>query len=481
MSELKEKTVKSMIWNALDSFSIQGVQFLVMLFMARLLSPGDYGLVGMAAIFIAVSNSLIDSGFSQALIRKQERTEVDKSTVFYFNIVVSVLLYSITFVCAPLVADFYKMPLLADVIKVLCVVFFLNSLSVVQRAEFTAKLDFKSLMKASSIGAVVSGIAGVLMAWAGYGVWALVGQQIASAFITMVLLWKMSDWRPIKAFSWASFREMFSFGSKLMLSGLIGTIYKEIYPIVIGKLFSASDLGHYNRAKHFAQFPSTNLTNIMHRVSYPVLCQIQNEEERLRTLYRKFLNLSAFVVFPLMMILSALAIPLTNVLIGEKWLFCAQILQVVCFAMMWYPIHAINLNLLQVKGRSDLFLNLEIIKKILGVSMLFLTAPYGIMVMCYGQIVNSLLALIINTYFTGKLIDFGFFKQMKDYFPTLLLGLVMFSVVWGVTFIINNQYIVLVVGGLLGAVIYLGGSILFRFSELQDIKDMLLKRGKKNE
>ena len=470
MSEsLKDKTSKGLLWSAVERFSVQGIQFLVMLVMARLLTPDDYGLVGMAAIFIAITGSLVDSGFSQALIRKQNRTDVDKSTVFYFNIIVSIVLYGVIFVMAPYVSDFYEMPILTWVIRMICLVCIVNSFGVVQRAEFITKLDFKSLTVSTLLASAVSGCIGIYMALSGYGVWALVTQQVVSAVITNLVLWILSKWRP-------SFHDLFSFGSKLMLSGLLDTTYKQIYPMVIGKLFSSDSLGNYNRASHFAQFPSSNLTSIMQRVTYPVLCGIQNEDDRLRTIYRKFLKVSAFVVFPLMMLLSALSFPMIDVLIGEKWRYCSELLQIICFAMMWYPIHAINLNLLQVKGRSDLFLKLEIIKKILGIVVLVASAPFGLIAMCYAKIGSSLICLVINTYYTGKLINVGFMKQMYDLFPTLLLSGVMFITVLLMTHRIENQYLTLIVGGVSGLLIYLTGSIVFKFQELQDVKALFIKK-----
>ncbi len=477
MSEsLKDKTSKGLLWSALERFSVQGIQFLVMLVMARLLTPDDYGLVGMAAIFIAITGSLVDSGFSQALIRKQNRTDVDKSTVFYFNIIVSIVLYGVIFVMAPYVSDFYEMPILTWVIRMICLVCIVNSFGVVQRAEFITKLDFKSLTVSTLLASAVSGCIGIYMALSGYGVWALVVQQVVSAVITNLVLWILSKWRPLVVFSWESFHELFSFGSKLMLSGLLNTTYGQIYPIVIGKLFSADSLGNYNRASHFAQFPSSNLTTIMQRVTYPVLCGIQSEDDRLREIYRKFLKMSAFVVFPLMMLLSALSFPMIDVLIGEKWRFCSELLQIICFSLMWYPIHAINLNLLQVKGRSDLFLKLEIIKKILGISVLVASAPFGLVAMCYAKIGSSIICLVINTYYTGKLINVGFVKQMSDLFPTLLLSGVMFIAVLLLTYLIENQFLTLIVGGGAGLLIYLAGSTIFKFQELQDVKALIRKK-----
>ena len=473
---LKQKTVKGILWSTVERFSVQGVQFLIMIVMARLLTPHDYGLIGMLAIFIAVAQSLIDSGFSQALIRKQDRTEVDNNTVFYFNIVVSVLLYLILYVSAPSVADFYNTPQLCPVMRVICLGIIFNSLAVVQRALLTIRIDFKTQAKATLIAAVTSGIVGITMAYHSFGVWSLVTQQLLNLGLNTGLLWLLSKWRPQLVYSWQSFHELFAFGSKLLASGLLDTIYRNIYPIVIGKLFSASSLGHYTRAQHFSEFTSSNITGIIQRVTYPVLCEIQDDDTRLAGIYRKFLKLSAFIIFPLMIGLSSVAKPLVNLMLGSQWEFCGQLLQIICFSMMWFPIHAINLNLLQVKGRSDLFLRLEIIKKILGVSVLCITAPFGLVMMCYGQIFNSLIALIINTYYTGKLILVGFFRQMCDLLPTLTLCLVLFALILTVNHFISGDITKLCVGIAIGTGFYFLASHFLKFSELEELISLLKRK-----
>lgn len=473
---LKSKTVKGVVWSSIERFSTQGVQFLIMIIMARLLTPKDYGLIGMLAIFLAVAQSLIDSGFSQALIRKQDRTDVDNSTVFYFNIVVSSALYLILFIAAPFVADFYNQPELTSVMRVVCLGVILNSLAVVQRALLTVRIDFKTQAKASLSAAVISGCIGIVLAYCGFGVWSLVVQQLLNLSVNTLLLWIFSKWRPIAVFSWKSFHELFAFGSKLLASGLLDTLYRNIYPIVIGKLFSASSLGHYTRAQQFSEFPSSNVTGIIQRVTYPILCGIQDETERLEAVYRKFLKLSAFIIFPLMIGMSAVARPFIDIVLGTQWGFCGQLLQIICFAMMWYPIHAINLNLLQVKGRSDLFLRLEIIKKILGITVLCITAPFGLVVMCYGQIFNSIVALVINTYYTGKLINVGFIRQMKDLLPTILLSLIMFWAILLVDGFIETNMYRLVIGVLVGIIVYASGSYIFKFKELQTLFSLIRRK-----
>lgn len=478
MNNLKSTAVHGMIWSAVERFSVQAVQFVVTLVMARLLSPTDYGLIGMLTIFIALSQTLIDSGFSQALIRKQDRTEVDNSTVFYFNIVVGFILYLILYVSAPFVSDFYNEPQLCALMRVVCIGVIINSLAVVQRALLTVKVDFKTQAKASLVAAIVSGIIGITLAYTGFGVWALAIQQLLSLSINTLLLWLLSHWKPIWAYSWKSFRELFAFGSKMLASGILDTTYNNVYQIVIGKVFSASSLGQYTRAHQFATLPSSNITGILQRVSYPVLCKIRNDDERLAHAYRKFLKMSAFVVFPMMTLFAGLSPSLVPMLIGEKWAFCSQLLTIICFSMMWYPINAINLNLLQVKGRSDLFLKLEIIKKIMGVTILCISVPLGLVVMCYASIVSSIISLVINTYYTDKLINVGLFKQMRDILPTLLMSMVVFTVVYGMHFTIANIYVQCVVGFVVGLSIFLTISYMFHFSELNELNKIFQKHFK---
>ena len=474
---LKNKTVKGTIWSTLERFSVQGIQFIVMIIMARILTPADYGLVGMLAIFIAVSQSLIDSGFSQALIRKQDRSEIDNSTVFYFNIGVGLILYLILFLSAPLIADFYNEPQLIPITRIIGLSLVFNSLAVVQRALLTIKLDFKTQAKASFVGALISGTIGITMAYTGFGVWAIVWQQISNLVTVTVLLWILSHWKPVWAYSWKSFCELFGFGSKLLASGLLNTIFNNLYLIVIGKFFKATDLGYYTRAHQFTDFASSNITGIFQRVTYPVLCTIQNDNQRLSDVYRRLLKTSAFIIFPLMMGLAAVAKPMVISFLTEKWLFSAVLIQILCFSQMWYPVHSINLNLLQVKGRSDLFLKLEIIKKIISVIVLCVTLPLGLIPLCIGSIFSSLIALIINTHYTGKLIHLGFFRQMKDLLPTLLLSLAVGGSVYiTVTYIPLNSWIALSVGVIEGILMYAGLAKILRFSEFNELLSIIQRK-----
>jgi len=471
-NSLKNKTLHGLAWSSIENFAPQIVSFIVMLVVARILSPKDYGLLGMLTIFTAISNSLVNSGFSQALIRKQNRTETDCSTVFYFNFVVSVILYFILYLAAPWIAKFYNEPQLCELARVLFLVIIINATAVVQRALYSASINFKTIAKATLTSSVISGTAGIIMAISGFGVWTLVFQTLLNTTINVLLLWWFSTWKPKLLYSWKSFKELFSFGSKLMISGLIDTLYGNMYTIVIGKVFSAHSLGHYSRAKHYSNLLSSNLTGILQRVTYPVLCKMQDNDEQLRINYRKLLRLSAFVIFPMMCGLASVSYPLIEVMIGKKWHFASTLLIPMCFTGMWYPIHAINLNLLQVKGRSDLFLKLEIIKKIIGVTVLFATLPYGLVFMCWFRILNQFISLILNTYYTGKLIKVGFIRQMRDLLPSLLLSLCLFGVCFSECNMISNSWLKLLIAIPSGFAIYFFGSKLMKMQELSYLRSL---------
>lgn len=470
MSEnLKKDTTKGVFWSLIERFGTQGVQFLVMLVMARLLSPNDYGVVGLLVVFVSIAQAFVDGGFSQALIRKKDRTEIDNSTVFYFNIVVSVVIYLIFYLFAPYVSVFYNMPTLTPFMRVICLSIIINAFGVVQRALFNANIDFKAQAKASLIAIVISGAIGITLAFRGVGPWALVWQQLSNLIVNTLFLWIYSEWRPLLAYSWKSFNELFSFGSKLLATSLLNAIYNNIQTIVIGKLYSAKSLGLYSRAAHFADLPSQQFTSVFMRVTFPVLCKVQDDFERLTSVYRRMLRVSAYIVFPLLIGMAAVAHPMIRVFIGEQWIECAYMLQIICFAEMWYPIHAINLDILQVSGRSDLFLKIEIYKKIVSLALLAISAPFGIIAMCYSNLLSSLICLYINTYYSSKILGISLLSQLKDLFPTISLAMVMFVIVQVVIFFISNVFAQLVVGIILGVIVYISLSYILRFSELKEL------------
>ena len=464
------------MWSAIERFSVQFVQLIIQILIARILSPDDFGIIGMIAIFIAIAQSFIDSGFSNALIRKRDRTDIDNSTVFYFNIVVGAVFYLLLYLCAPAIAKFYNTPILVPVTRIVGLGVIFNSLAVVQRANLTAKVDFKTQAKASLISVIISGGCGLFLAYKGFGVWSLVAQTLLNGGCNTIFLWIFAKWYPKWVFSWKSFREMFSFGSKLLLSGLMDTLYKNIYTIVIGKFYSAGDLGYFTKANQLASFPSSNITGILQRVTYPLLCENQGNMEVLRTRYRTFLRLSAYVVFPLMVGLAVLAEPFIETLLTDKWIAAVPLLQLLCLSMMWYPIHAINLNLLQVQGRSDLFLRLEVVKKIVGISILCITIPMGVVWMCVGKIVVTIIALIINTHYTGKLIGLGFLKQMRDLLPSLVYSFLMGAAVMLITMVVDNNLLQIIIGIAVGVVVYFVMSKITRSEEYNTLMSLVHKK-----
>ena len=477
---LKQKTFKGVIWSAVERFSTQGVQFLFGILLARLLTPNDYGMIAMLTIFMAVSQTFIDSGFGNALIRKPDRNEADKATVFFFNIFMAVACYGVIFLAAPLVAQFYKMPQLTDILRVLALNLIILAFGSIQRLNLTIDLNFKTLAKVSFVGAVVGGSAGLVCAYNGLGVWSLVVQQMTTMTTRVILFWTLVHWRPKTFFNKTSFKSMFGFGSKLLASGLLNTLYDNIYDLIIGKVFSASTLGNYSRASHFANFPSSNITGIFQRVTFPVLSKVQDDPEKLRKGYLKFLNMATLVIFPLMIGLAAVAKPFILLVLTDKWVEVILILQIICIAQMWYPVHAINLNILQVMGRSDLFLKLEIIKKIEGIIVLCITLPHGIIVMCFGQWFNACFGLVINTYYSGKLLNAGLLPQLKMYIPTILNSLVMGAISMGVISLLpEKEYALqLVLGIVAGAIYYVASNWFFNRETVRELQGLMNRKKK---
>lgn len=475
---LKYQTKKGLYWKFAEQFSNYGIQFIVGIFMARMLSPEDYGLTALPAVFMAISGIFVSGGFGTALVRKPDLKEEDLSTAFYYSMAVGFFCYVLLFIAAPWIADFYNAPVLTSLMRVTAISFLYSPLGTVQGVLLQKKLDFKTPTKVSVVCRILSGIIGIVMAYTGYGVWALVISGLVSGMVGMLITLWVVRWFPKTGWSKESFSYLWGFGNKLMGAWLIGTVYENIAPVIIGKYFSPAQLGEYNRAQGYAKMPSQNVTGTLQSVTFPVLSQIQDDNERLARSYRKMLRVSAFIVFPLMMMLAALARPLVLALITEKWEACIVLLQIMCLSMMWYPIHAINLNLLEVKGRSDLFFRLEIIKRGVGLLILIATLPLGLVAFCWGGVAGSLISLIINTYYTGKIIHVGYVRQMKDLAHILLLSFMMYGVVWGVLQFIPNLWLQIVMGGTIGAVFYLGGAILFKYSELEEVKYLLSRKNK---
>ena len=480
MSEsLKNKTVKGVGWSFVDNIASSGVTFLVGLILARLLTPEEYGIMAMITVFIAVSNSIVDSGFSNALIRKVRIESIDYNTVFYFNLIVSFILYILLFFASPSISVFFKEPILVKVVRVIGLVLIINALAIIPRTIFVRDVNFKTQTKVSLISSISSGIVGIGMALAGMGVWSLVGQQLSRQLLNTLFLWIYCKWQPILEFSVKSFKELFGFGSKLLLSGLLNTIYQNIYYIIIGRFYSSSQLGQYTRAEQFNMIFSSNLTSVVQRVSYPVLSSIQEEPERLRDAYRKIIKTTMLITFACMLGLAAVAKSLIIILIGDKWIPAIYFLQIICFSGMLYPLHAINLNILQVKGRSDLFLRLEVIKKIIAVVPIVIGIFYGIEYMLWGGVITSFIAYFLNSYYSARLIDYSALDQIKDILPTFLISFVVSFLMWCTSLLDLSVYfllpIQLILGILLAFFIY-EKLKLPEYLELKQLGISLLKR-----
>ena len=378
----------------------------------------------MIAIFIAISQTFINCGFTAALIRKIDRTQVDCSTVFYFNIGSAVFFYILLFFASPLIADFFNTPILKDVVRVIALNLVIDSLSAVHRTQLTIRIDFKSQAIISSLTCIASGLLALYLAYSGYGVWALVFQQVIAAILSTLGTWWASHWHPSLFFSWLSFKELFAFGSKLLTANLLHTLYMNVTTLVIGKFYSATQLGYYSRGNSFASLPSSNIMGILQRVTFPILSKIQNEEKRMLDIYRKYIRVSSLPIFFFMCMLVGISKPLVIILITEKWIDCVIYLQILCFAMMFDHITAINMNLLQVKGRSDLVLKTEFIKKSISFAMILGSVPFGVLAICISRVIYTQIAIFLSTYYTGKAYGLSYRKQFADFFPYFVKAMV---------------------------------------------------------
>lgn len=431
MTDLASKAKKGLQWSALERFLTQSIQLAITLYLARLLGPIAFGLVGMLAVFIAIANVFVDSGFTSALIRKTDRTESDLVTAFYYNIIMAVLCYLALYVSAPFVADFYKQAELQTLLRVLGLAVLINAFTLIPRVKLNVVMDFKTQAKISILSVLISGPTAIILAINGYGVWALVAQTLLNASCAALLFNLFSPWLPRGCITKNSFSYLFGYGSKLLLSGLLDVTYNNLYQIIIGKKFSPTVVGQFSQANQLASVPTATLTGIIQRVTFPLFSQLQGEPERMANAYRQTLKLSALVIFPLIVGLGLIAKPLLTSLLGEQWQGAAALLTVLCLGYMLYPIHSINLNLLQVTGRSDLFLKLEVIKKVIGVIVLLISIPYGVLAMCIGFTITSYLALLLNSYYTAKLIHLSQWQQCKDILPIWLTVVVAAALGYG--------------------------------------------------
>lgn len=474
---LTQKTTTGVLWNFGEQFARRGIGVVITLLLAYFLVPEDYGLVAMMAVFLALGNSLMDSGFKQALIRLKNATQTDLNTAFYANIALGFLSYLLLFVAAPFVADFYDQPKLILLIRVASVAVIINAFQVVQVAVLSRDLNFKAQLKANLPAALISGLCALALAYLGHGVWALIAQMVIASFVLTALLWKQALWRPTLAFDLTAFKSMYRFGYKLFLSGVLDTVFISLYVIVIAKLFTPGVAGFYFFASQAKDLVVSQLVSSIQTVTYPALASVQDDPVRLKNGYRKVIEVTTFLLFPALLFITALAQPLFGAILPDKWLPAALYLQFLCIVGLLYPLHSINLNILQVKGRSDLFLLLEIVKKCMIVIIILISYRYGILGILYGQIVSSVLAYIPNSYFSSKLIDYPIVEQIGDFAPGLILAALIAMLVYGFQLWLQWPAIVeLVTLGILAGGCYIACAHFLKLSAYMMAKEMVMKR-----
>lgn len=455
-----------MFWNAFEKVAVQGISFILNIILARLLSPHDYGTIGMLTIFLTFSNVFVESGFSRALIQKKDRTEADFTTVLVFNIVVSCILYIILFFASPAIAKFYKTPELITLQRVFFLVIILNSFTVVQNAQFQIKVDFRSIAIINAIAAFISGLVAVLAAYKGFGAWALVVQSLARSFVSAVCFWIIGKWIPHTLFSFSCFKRLFSFGSKLLVSGLLGTTITNINNLVIGKIYSPESLGYYTRAQQFPDLTSGTLNSVLNNSTFPMMASLQDNSTELIKTFTKLIKLTAILVFPAMVGLSMLAKPIIVVLLGEKWLFSANLLFWLALSYMFIPLSSLNLNLLNAIGRSDIFLKIDFAKIPLIFITMAITFPISLRAVVMGKALTAFIYFYMNAFMIGRLYGFGAFKQIVCIWKAIVSTIVMAILLYILCLFCKNSFICLILGIISGVLVYFLCLLLLKEEEL---------------
>ena len=477
-TSLKATAIKGIIWSAADKFAVQLAQFAVSIVLARILMPEDFGLIGILAIFISLSQAFIESGLGVGLIQRQNRKEIDFSTMFVFNLAVSCFFYLILFFAAPFISSFFRQPMLTDLTRILGLNLFINALAIVQRTKLTIAIDFKSIAKSNVIGVVIGGLCGVIAAINEYGVWSLVIQTLVGSLASSASLWFFSNWSPSIAFSKKSFKSLFGFGSKLLIASLYAQILNNIYNIFLGRFYPTVSLGYYTRAKNFADISAGTIVSVLQQATFPILTEVQNDKEKLISIYRRMIRMSAFITIPLMTFIALLAKPIVILLLTDKWIALIPLLQWMVFARIFYPMSALNLNLLNAIGRSDLYLKVDLSKLPLTVLAIVITIPLGVKAMIIGHVITSALSFIINAYLPGKSLGYGPISQLKDMLPFFVATIGMVIPIVVISYFIDNLFLQLFVGALLGLVTYLFIGWLLKSEELTEVWKLFLKEKK---
>ena len=467
---LKDKTVKGVAWSGLDNISQFGITFLVSIVLARLLSPDDYGLVGIVGIFTAICTSIANGGFTVALIRKKDASEDDYNTTFIANFFVSIFLYVVIFFTASYIADFFQRSELVGLTRVSALGIIIGALSMVQQTRLTKAIDFKSQTKITFISFFLSGVIGISMALLGYGVWALVAQTLTAASLRTILLWVHNKWIPSLRFSVNSFKELFGFGWKMMMGSILDTVWKQLYKVIVGRYYNPATLGQYTRATGFSELLSNNLTNVIQRVTFPVLSTIQNEKERMVDAYRRIIKVSMFVSLISMFFMGAISVPLLYCLIGPKWADAATYLPLICISGAFYPLNALNLNMLEVQGRSDLFLMLEVIKKIVILVPLAVGALVGILPMLYVNLLATIVCYFLNSHYSGKFFGYSSWMQLKDIAPSFGIATFLSISVYYLRYLPISYWIILPMQIILGIVVFIA---ICRFLDVREYKEII--------
>lgn len=476
---LKKQAVKGAVWTYAQQFGTQLISFVVSIFLARILLPEEFGLIGMIAIFMGIGNTLFDGGMTSSLIRSDNLEKSDYSTVFIFNLCVSIAVYCIIFLSAPLIADFYRQPDLTSITRIYSLSFVFSAFGSVQNTMLTKAMNFKKQALLTVPPLLAGCVVALIMANQGYGVWSLVGMTLVNTFVLSCILWITSSWKPSLLFSKEKFKLHFNYGYKLTLSSILDIIFTNIYQIVIGRFFSASVVGYYTRANQLMMMPIGNVSNALNKVAFPLFAELQNEEDRLRSAYKKIMLLVLYIISPIIVLMMVLAEPLTVFLFTAKWIPMVPLFQIICLSGLLYPLHLYNLLILQVKGRSDLFLKLEVIKKVLLSIVIFTSFYFGLYGLLWGQLVFSVLVLFINTYYAGSMINYSMKQQLRDMIPLFLLaGFV------GMCVYVLDHYVLytflnivrLIISSILGGVLYFSISYVFKFNSLLEIKNIILKK-----
>lgn len=475
---LKKQALSGVFWTGLQQFGSQGIAFVVSVILARILLPEQFGLIAMIGVVVALGQALLDAGLSQSLIRTENPDQDDFSTVFYFNLVGSVVLYLIVYSCAPLIASFYEESQLISLTRWYSLIFITNSIGAIQYTRLTKIMDFKTQLLVSIPSLILGGLIGVIMALKGYGVWSLVASGLVQSLAKSIQLWIRVKWLPSLRFDKVKFKYHFNYGYKLTLSSILDTIFNNAYIIVIGKYFSPAIVGFYNRADTLKQLPVKNIAAVLNKVTFPLFSKIQNDNVRLKTVYKKIMQMVIFVLSPTLVFMAVLAEPLFRFLLTEKWLPAVPYFQILCFNGILYPIHAYNLNILKVKGRTDLFLKLEIIKKILIVLVIGISIQWGIYGLLYGSVAVSIIAFFINTHYSGKFIDFSALDQFISISPYLLIASVAGVCVYYIDFFLNDYHdlLRLSISSIFGILIYLFINFLLKMIAMKDLFQIIRKK-----